>query len=100
MNRGAAESDAVRELVELMQRSQALVAEGVWEDEAIRVNARIVELQPTADGALMRLARCYFQRQQWDEAAAAGSWTQDAQSDGKSRRSGLPNVSSERERVL
>jgi tetratricopeptide (TPR) repeat protein len=48
------------ELRELARRSSQLAKADDWGEEALRVNARIVELRPGAEGALMRLANCQW----------------------------------------
>ena len=56
---------AVNELRRLVARSKALADGGRWDDEAIGVNTRILELDDRIAVAYTRLGRCFQVRRNW-----------------------------------
>lgn len=62
---------AVTDLVDLVRRSEELAAAGDWGPEARSVNARLVEAQPRAAGAWLRLGNCAEAADDLDEAERA-----------------------------
>ena len=59
------------DLNQLEQRALELMKLADFGDEAIRVNAEIVSLDPARESAWTRLGRCYLEQRQFDEAVTA-----------------------------
>jgi tetratricopeptide (TPR) repeat protein len=59
------------DLKQLEQRALELMKLADFGDEAIRVNADIVSLDPARESAWTRLGRCYLEQRQFDEAVTA-----------------------------
>jgi tetratricopeptide (TPR) repeat protein len=53
------------ELRALVRRAEILALAGAWDDESIRVNTRILELDDHVAGAYTRLARCFRAQGNW-----------------------------------
>jgi tetratricopeptide (TPR) repeat protein len=56
---------------ELERRALELMKQADFGPEAVRVNAQIVEHDPTRQSAWTRLGRCYLEQRDFDEAVAA-----------------------------
>jgi tetratricopeptide (TPR) repeat protein len=55
----------MNELHDLVKRAEALALGGKWDEEAIGVNTRILELDDRVPGAYTRLARCFKVQGNW-----------------------------------
>jgi hypothetical protein len=59
------------DLPDLQRRALALVKQGDFGADAVRVNAEIVERDPTQEAAWTRLGRCHLEQRSFDEAVVA-----------------------------
>jgi hypothetical protein len=59
------------ELNELERRALELMKQADFGEEAIRLNAEIVSLDPARESAWTRLGRCHLEQRQFDEAVTA-----------------------------
>jgi tetratricopeptide (TPR) repeat protein len=63
--------DSPHEIVALERRALELMKASDFGDEAVRVNAGIVELDPAREAAWTRLGRCHLEQRDFDAAVAA-----------------------------
>lgn len=59
------------DLTALERRALELMKQSDFGEEAIRVNAEIVTIDPSRESAWTRLGRCYLEQRQFDEAVTA-----------------------------